>query len=203
VSYSWGSTFIISAQNVIHEIHCTPWQVSSWTAASVQRCRDSCELTDIHNAVVKCLFGDNRSYYTTDSRCPRGKKSEGVKCCVCGGHAIGPLLIHIDHDRYYWELIAWHLKKCRRTIMNSFSYNALSIWFRTHVDMGGILLVSVCGIRAQCLVRNFQLYPVHDLSQKTYILWFQTICILDIFISAKCLARYAQNVFRLWSFNIN
>jgi hypothetical protein len=42
LSHSWKSTSIISAQNVLHEIQCTPRHVSSWTAASVQRCRCSC-----------------------------------------------------------------------------------------------------------------------------------------------------------------
>jgi hypothetical protein len=36
--YSWKSTFIVSAQNVLHEIEFTPRHMSSWTVASVQRC---------------------------------------------------------------------------------------------------------------------------------------------------------------------
>jgi hypothetical protein len=48
VSYSWKSTFIISIQNVLRDIQCTPWDVSSWTATSVQRCRGSCGLSDRH-----------------------------------------------------------------------------------------------------------------------------------------------------------
>jgi hypothetical protein len=45
-----------------------------------------------------------------------------------------------------------------------------------------MLLVLVCGTRAQCFVSNFQLYPEHDLSHKTYILLLQATCILDIFL---------------------
>jgi hypothetical protein len=33
---------VISAQNALHEIQCTPRHVSSWTASSVLRCRGSC-----------------------------------------------------------------------------------------------------------------------------------------------------------------
>jgi hypothetical protein len=38
VSYSWKSTFIISAQNALHEIHDTPQHISTWTTTSIQRC---------------------------------------------------------------------------------------------------------------------------------------------------------------------
>jgi hypothetical protein len=62
VSYSWRSTFIISAQNVLHEIQCMPWYVyygllHPLKVASVVT--DS--LTGIQNAIVKCLFIVNRT----------------------------------------------------------------------------------------------------------------------------------------------
>jgi hypothetical protein len=51
--YSWMSTFIISAQNILYEIQRTPRHVSSWTAASMQRCRVvSSSLAGIHNVMV-------------------------------------------------------------------------------------------------------------------------------------------------------
>jgi hypothetical protein len=56
VSYSWRSTFIISAQNVRHEIQCTPRHVSSWTAASVQISRGSCGSVSIATLLYKRLF---------------------------------------------------------------------------------------------------------------------------------------------------
>jgi hypothetical protein len=40
--------FILSAQNVLHEIQCTLGHVSSWTAASVERCRGCCGQSDRH-----------------------------------------------------------------------------------------------------------------------------------------------------------
>jgi hypothetical protein len=39
---------MISAQNLLHEIQCTPRQVSSWTATSVRRFRGSSEQSDRH-----------------------------------------------------------------------------------------------------------------------------------------------------------
>jgi hypothetical protein len=44
-SYRDSFTFFypaLDAQNVLHEIQCIPRHVSSWTAASVERCRGSC-----------------------------------------------------------------------------------------------------------------------------------------------------------------
>jgi hypothetical protein len=39
---------MISAQNALNEIQCTPRHVPLWTAASVQRCRGSCGWSDRH-----------------------------------------------------------------------------------------------------------------------------------------------------------
>jgi hypothetical protein len=49
VSYSWKSTFEIRAQNVLHMTQCTPRYVLLWTATSVQSCRWSCSINNIHN----------------------------------------------------------------------------------------------------------------------------------------------------------
>jgi hypothetical protein len=45
---SWKNRSIISVENLLHEIQCTPRHVSSWTAASVQRFRGSFEKSDKH-----------------------------------------------------------------------------------------------------------------------------------------------------------
>jgi hypothetical protein len=71
VSYSKEIAFIKSVQNILHDIQCTPRHVSSRTAACVQKCWALADkLTDIHDAVVKCLFVVSRSFMHKGFRCP-------------------------------------------------------------------------------------------------------------------------------------
>jgi hypothetical protein len=81
------STFITSAQNVLHQIQRTPRHVSSWTAISVQRCRGGCGQSDRHpqcdgEVPLRCQQEPHLGV-------PTGK-TRGFKPVESGGHAVGP-----------------------------------------------------------------------------------------------------------------
>jgi hypothetical protein len=80
------NTFIISVENVIHEVHYTPQHISS----SVQRCWIVANsLTGIHNVMVRCIFVVNSSCIHKTFKCPHRLTSRGFKSSKCGGHAVG------------------------------------------------------------------------------------------------------------------
>jgi hypothetical protein len=104
------NTFITSAQNVLHEIQCTPQYVSSWTAASVQRCRGSCGQSDRHpqcdgEAPLRC----QRVLHTQGFYVSPQIKTQRVKIWRGGSRPDSVLLyLSIGHDRCYWEHLAQH-----------------------------------------------------------------------------------------------
>jgi hypothetical protein len=104
VSYSWKSTFIISAQNVLHEIQCTPRHVTSLTAASVQRCRGSCRWYDRHpqcdgEVPLRC----QQELHTQGfSGVPTGKTLEDSNLVSVEAMQWVLLYLSIGHDTCYW-----------------------------------------------------------------------------------------------------
>jgi hypothetical protein len=111
VRYSWKNIFIISAQNVLHEIQCTPRHVSSWTATSVQRCRGSCGQSDRHpqcdGEVSLCcqqkLYTQGLLGITTNKN---AEDSNAVWSAVAMHWFL--LYVSVGHDRCYWEHLAQH-----------------------------------------------------------------------------------------------
>jgi hypothetical protein len=120
----WKSTFAINAQNVLHGIQCKPRHVSSWTAASVQRCRGS----RIYSATAK-----HRSCIHKGFKCGVGR----------GGHAVGPP-VPIRRSR---EHLAQHgAPSCMYHIRDLNASGTSSNSFgRSCKDIGCDLPVSRCG----------------------------------------------------------
>jgi hypothetical protein len=107
---AWKIATIISYQNNLHYIQCTPRQVSSRTATSVQRCRGSCGYSDRHaqcdGQVTLCCQQELHAQGVPGVF--TGKNPEDSN--VAGVEAIQWVLLYLSmaYDRRSWEQLASH-----------------------------------------------------------------------------------------------
>jgi hypothetical protein len=147
VIYSWRSTFIICAQNVLHEIQCTPRHVSSWTTASLQSCRGDCEWSDSHPQWDVPLRCQQELHTQGFLGVPHKQKSQIVQVrrswrpCSGSCSADPSVMIGVVENISHSEA-----KVCRSTIMHvqhSFSWSH-KLNVSRHMLLWTFFLVLVC-----------------------------------------------------------